>query len=421
MLFSNSSAALISFFFLPYSVTNSLTHSFIPRETVRIVSVKSQRSRSLPPHTLNPARPHLSPQTIAPPQPVPPLPHALPPIPPPPSHLYSGQIGATAAALDCRHSAVVASAIGPPSSHPSLIPSHPPSLPSRRRRSPPRRPALRRHSSRSPPVLLRVALDLSSTFSVPPPISVAESTSHAWPVSSTPPSISADRCCSPSEAPPPPRADQRVAVPDTSSSTATPSPQALPPLPPSPPRRHRQTLKKICLIWKKNGIVFPEFGCAYEVASTKKPEMEDTSVTDSLARTRVTWSDDDTLILYQYCVEEVEASGELSEESYRLIQQKMCDQRATYGVKNIKQKIINTRKLWAKMRSRDSQDYNLRCRHHLDLLDRLFDQAGRAQSSKDGTTQSDAEIKTCNQVDEVESAAPESKWEKVSLRFAIPV
>ncbi|KAF2921031.1 uncharacterized protein [Oryza sativa Japonica Group] len=134
--------------------------------------------------------------------------------------------------------------------------------------------------------------------------------------------------------------------------------------------------------------------------------MEDTSVTDSLARTRVTWSDDDTLILYQYCVEEVEASGELSEESYRLIQQKMCDQGATYGVKNIKQKIINIRKLWAKMRSRDSQDYNLRCRHHLDLLDRLFDQAGRAQSSKDDSTQSDAEIKTCNQVDEVESAAP---------------
>lgn len=48
-------------------------------------------------------------------------------------------------------------------------------------------------------------------------------------------------------------------------------------------------------------------------------------------------------------MEEVEASGELSEESYRLIQQKMCDQGATYGVKNIKQKIRNTRKLWAKM------------------------------------------------------------------------
>ncbi len=54
---------------------------------------------------------------------------------------------------------------------------------------------------------------------------------------------------------------------------------------------------------------------------------------------RVTWSDDDTLMLYQYCVEEVEASGELSEESYRLIQQKMCDQGATYGIKNIKEKI----------------------------------------------------------------------------------
>ncbi|KAF2910066.1 hypothetical protein DAI22_11g072100 [Oryza sativa Japonica Group] len=80
----------------------------------------------------------------------------------------------------------------------SLIPSHPPPLPSRRRRSPPRRPALHRHSSRSPPVLLRVAPDLSSTFSVPPPISVAESTSHshAWPVSSAPSSISADRCFS---------------------------------------------------------------------------------------------------------------------------------------------------------------------------------------------------------------------------------
>uniref|UniRef100_A0A0E0BE41 Uncharacterized protein n=1 Tax=Oryza glumipatula TaxID=40148 RepID=A0A0E0BE41_9ORYZ len=122
--------------------------------------------------------------------------------------------------------------------------------------------------------------------------------------------------------------------------------------------------------------------------------MVDTSVTDSLARTRfgpsapqdlfhhsppkswafffsqghverVTWSSDDTLMLYQYCVEEVEASGELSEESYRLIQQKMCDQGATYDVKNIKEKIN---------RSRDSQDYNLRCRHHLDLLDILFDQ-----------------------------------------------
>uniref|UniRef100_A0A0E0IWV9 Uncharacterized protein n=1 Tax=Oryza nivara TaxID=4536 RepID=A0A0E0IWV9_ORYNI len=82
-----------------------------------------------------------------------------------------------------------------------------------------------------------------------------------------------------------------------------------------------------------------------------------------------------------YCVEEVEASGELSEESYRLIQQKMCDQGATYGIKNIKEK-INLRcqeykrkdQKHHKIRSRDSQDYNLRCRHHLDLLDRLFDQ-----------------------------------------------
>ncbi|EAY79261.1 hypothetical protein OsI_34377 [Oryza sativa Indica Group] len=142
--------------------------------------------------------------------------------------------------------------------------------------------------------------------------------------------------------------------------------------------------------------------------------MEDTFVTDILARTRVTWSDDNTLMLYQYCVDEVEASD---------AEIKTCHQVDEVESAAPELKWEKAGRAQSSKDGTTQSDAEIKTCNQVDEVESAapelkWEKAGRAQSSKDGTTQSDAEIKTCNQVDEVESAAPESKWEKSSQMLA---
>ena len=63
---------------------------------------------------------------------------------------------------------------------------------------------------------------------------------------------------------------------------------------------------------------------------------------------RVNWSEADTLLLYEYCVEEIESSSleELSIDSYEIITKKLCYKGVNHNIKSVKEKVRGTKKLY---------------------------------------------------------------------------